>query len=159
MKGGFEMPSMSGKGKKGGSNNNLVGGGDPIEDAQAKVNTARIASENDKNSDILTEALRVAELELADAVAAAQKADAVAAAQKADVVVPEAAADYTDVRVQKIGARDFTAVILDPSVIVPQTDAPTGGGKRRKRKTAAKKSKKSKKSKKGSTRKARKGRK
>jgi hypothetical protein len=45
------------------------------------------------------------------------------------------------------------------AAVVEEEEDNTIGGKRRKRKTAAKKSKKSKKSKKGSTRKARKGRK
>ena len=56
-------------------------------------------------------------------------------------------------------AADSAAAADSDAAVVEEEKDNTIGGKRRKRKTAAKKSKKSKKSKKGSTRKARKGRK
>ena len=73
-----------------------------------------------------------------------------------DAAVP--AADPEAAVPAAVPAADPDAANSDGSATLTKDDL-EGGGKRRKRKTAAKKSKKSKKSKKGSTRKARKGRK
>jgi hypothetical protein len=123
MKGGFEMsdfkmPSMSGKGKKGGRSKRVAGGG-----KITKLEVDGPSEEGTYSVKILSN----------DAAVPADPAADPDADPDADHDAASAAASAT-----------------------PEGEVPEGGGKRRKRKTAAKKSKKSKK---GSTRKARKGRK
>lgn len=151
MKGGFpdvdgmfkklpNLPGMPGKGKKGGSKK-VVGGG--LQELQQELDKAKAAAALEPGNDELQQAVIDAQKALDNA---APEGEVKAAPDAGPAETAPADADTTIVAVTKVGD-GFTAKIVG--------DGNSTGGKRRKRKTAAKKSKKSKKG----TRKARKGRK